>query len=135
MKFQDDLTRLVYIVNAENIGNVTGIYIYQGDKIQIGTVVLDLINGTRKAKKDVDKVVNITPEGRLTGTLSIGGATKDDLQGKLKGKSLSDLHKLMVNVTTYISIHTKDFPNGEIRGDSFVGIDRLFPDFTDIKWD
>ncbi len=135
LKFQDDLTRLVYIVNAENIGNVTGIYIYQGDKIQIGTVVLDLINGTRKAKKDIDKVVNITPEGKLTGTLSIGGATKDDLQGKLKGKSLSDLHKLMVDGTTYISIHTKEFPNGEIRGDSFVGIDRLFPDFTDIKWD
>jgi hypothetical protein len=34
----------------------------------------------------------------------------------------------------YVSIHSKDFPNGEIRGNSFVGIDRIFPDFTDIKW-
>ena len=63
----------------------------------------------------------------------MGGATSDDLQGGLKGKSLSDLHELIVKGTVYISIHTKDYPNGEIRGNSFVGIDRLYPDFTDIK--
>ncbi|MGC2429384.1 MAG: hypothetical protein WA421_20300 [Nitrososphaeraceae archaeon] len=26
-------------------------------------------------------------------------------------------------------------PNGEIRGNSFVGIDRLFPDYTNIQFD
>jgi len=41
----------------------------------------------------------------------------------------------MVDGTIYIGINTKDFPSGEIRGDSFVGIDRLFPDFSDIQWD
>jgi hypothetical protein len=64
----------------------------------------------------------------------MGGATSDDLQGRLKGKSLSDFHELIVNGTVYVSIHTKDFPNGEIRGNPFVGIDRLFPDFVDIRW-
>jgi hypothetical protein len=39
------------------------------------------LNGTRKVKKDVEKVLNSTPEGKITGTLSIGGATGDDLQG------------------------------------------------------
>ena len=48
LKFQDDLTRIVFTVNAENIGNVTGIWIYKGDKNQNGTVVLDLL----KAEKD-----------------------------------------------------------------------------------
>lgn len=135
LKFQDDDTRLVYIVNVDNIGNVTGVYIYLGDKNQDGVVLLDLMNGTRELKKDVPKIVNINPEGEMAGTLSIGGVSKDDLQGQLKGKSLSALHDWMVDGTIYISIHTKDFPNGEIRGDSFVGIDRLFPDFTDIQWD
>ncbi|SRR6266498_4952411 len=136
LKFQDDLNRLVFIVNGENIGNVTGIYIYQNGENRngTGTAVLDLLNGTRKIKKDIDKFVSTTSEGKMVGTLSIGGATKHDLQGKLKGKSLSDLLTLMVNGTAYIVIHTKDFPDGEISGRSFIGIDRLFPDFTDIKW-
>ena len=64
----------------------------------------------------------------------MGGVISDDLHGQLKGKTLSDLHKLIDNGTVYVSIHTKDFPNGEIRGNSFVGIDRIIPDFTDIKW-
>ena len=134
LKFQDDLTRLVYTVNAENIGNVTGIYIYKGDKNQNGSIVLDLLKAEKEHGSDDPKVVNVTSEGKITGTLSIGGATKNDLQGVLKGKTLSDLHNLMVNGTLYISIHTKGFPQGEIRGNSFVGIDRLFPDFVDIKW-
>ena len=131
LKFQDDRTRLVYIVNAEHIGKVTAVYLYQIDKAKNGTIVLDLLHSPRELIKGVDKVVDKTPQGKTKGTVSMGGATSDDLQGK----TLSDLHELIVNGTVYISIHTKDFPNGEIRGNSFVGIDRIFPDLTDIKWD
>ena len=134
LKFQDDRTSLVYSVHAEHIGKVTAVYLYQIDKEQNGTIVLDLLHSPRELIKGVDKVVDKTPEGKTKGTVSMGGATSDDLQGRLKGKSLSDLHELIVNGTVYVSIHTKDFPNGEIRGISFVGIDRLFPDFVDIKW-
>jgi CHRD domain len=134
LKFQDDRTRLVYNVNAEHIGKVTAVYLYQTDKAQNGTTVLDLLHSPRELKS-IDKVVDKTPQGKTKGTVSMGGAISDDLQGQLKGKSLSDLLKLMVNGSVYVSIHTKDFPNGEIRGNSFVGIDRLFPDFTDIKWE
>ena len=134
LKFQDDRSRLVYIVNAEHIGKVTAVNLYQISKEQNASIVLDLLHSPRPLMKGVDKVVDKTTEGKTKGTISIGGATKEDLQGKLKGKSLSDLHEAMVNGSVYISIHTKDFPNGEIRGNSFVGIDRLFPDFTDIKW-
>jgi len=134
LKFQDDRTKLVYIVNAEHIGKVTAIYMYQIDKEQNGTIVLDLLHSPRELIKGVDKVVEKTSEGKTKGTVSMGGATSDDLQGGLKGKSLSYLHELIVNGTVYVSINTNDFPNGEIRGNSFVGIDRLFPDFVDIKW-
>ena len=135
VKFLDNFSRLVYVVNTENIGNVTGILIYEGDKNQNGTVVLNLLNGTRELKKNFDKKLEVTPEGRTTGTVAIGGVSKDDLQGLMKGKSISDLRDLMVNGSIYITIDTRDFPNGEIRGNSFVGIDRLFPDYTDIQFD
>ena len=49
-------------------------------------------------------------------------------------KGLLDLHELVVNGTLYVTIHMKDFPNGELRGNSFVGIDKLFP-VTDTRWD
>jgi hypothetical protein len=127
LKFQDDRATLVYIVNGEHIGKVTAVYLYQMDKGQNGTIVLDLLHSPRELIKGVDKVIVKTPEGKTIGTVSLGGATSDDLQGRLKGKSLSYLHELIVNGTVYVSIHTKDFPNGEIH-------DRLFPDFTDIKW-
>jgi len=55
LKFQDDLTRFVFTVNAENIGNVTSIYIYKGDKNQNGTVVLDLLKAEKELKIDEAK--------------------------------------------------------------------------------
>ena len=126
LKFQDDRTRLTYSVHAEHIGKVTAVNLYQIDKEQNGTIVLDLLNSPRELKS-IDKVVDKTPQGKTKGTVSMGGAISDDLQGQMKGKTLSDLHKLIDNGTVYVSIHTKDFPNGEIRGNSFVGIDRIFP--------
>ena len=74
-----------------------------------------------------NKILNVTSEGKTSGTLSVGCPTKHDLQGQLKGKSIADLHELMINGKIHISIHTIDFPNG-------VGIHRLFPDDSDIKW-
>jgi CHRD domain-containing protein len=134
LKFQDDLTRFVFTVNAENIGKVTGIYIYKGDKNQNGTVVLDLLKAKKGHKIEDTKIVDVTSRGKLTGTLAAGGATKNDLQSELKGKSLSDFYKLMVDGTIYVIVHTMDFPNGEIHGNSFVAMDDLFPDDSNINW-
>ena len=133
LKFQDNRTRLTYSVHAEHIGKVTAVNLYQTDKEQNGTIVLDLLHSPRELKS-IDKVVDKTPQGKTKGTVSMGAAISDDLQGQLKGKTLSDLHKLIDSGTVHVSIHTKDFPNGELRGNSFVGIDRIFPDFTDVRW-
>ena len=133
LKFQDDRTRLMYSVHAEHIGKVTAVYLYQKGEAQNGTIVLDLLHSPRELKS-IDKVVDKTLQGETKGTVSMGAAISDDLQGQLKGKTLTDLHKLIDNGTVYVIINTKDFPNGEIRGNSFVGIDRIFPDFTDIGW-
>ena len=40
----------------------------------------------------------------------------------------------MIDGRIYVTVHTEDFPNGEIRGDSFIPIDRVFPDISDFSW-
>ena len=66
-KFPDDMTWLLFTVNAENIGNVTGVYLYQNDTNQSGTKVLDLLKAERKHPTDDAKIVNITSKGKMTG--------------------------------------------------------------------
>ncbi len=92
------------------------------------------MHAEKDLKIDDAKVLNVTQKGKITGTLAAGGATKNNLQGELKGKSISDFYNLMANGSIYVVVHTVDFPNGEIRGNSFVGIDDLFPEDSIIKW-
>jgi hypothetical protein len=134
LKYPDDMSKIIFTVNAKNIGNVTGIYFYLANASLNDTLILDLLKAERKHKADDIKIINITSGGKISGTLSVGGATKKDLEGSLNSKSIADLHELMVQGKIYISVHTKDFPNGEIRGNYFVGMQRLFPDDADIKW-
>lgn len=134
LKFQDDTTRLVYNINLDNIHNVTGIYLYHENKDQNGSEVLDLLKETGESNREFAGVSEITRAGEITGTISLGGVTKEDLSGSLQEKSLSDLRELMHNGELYISVHTKDFPNGEISGYSFIGIDRIFPDLDEFEW-
>ena len=75
LKFQDDRTRLTYSVHGEHIGKVTAINLYQIDKTQNGTVVLDLLHSPRELKS-IDKVVDKTPQGKTKGTVSMGGCDK-----------------------------------------------------------
>jgi CHRD domain len=125
LKFQDDRTKLMYSVHAEHIGKVTAVNLYQIGKEQNGTLVLDLLHSPRELKS-IDKVVDKTPQGKTKGTVSMGGAISDDLQGQLKGKTLSDLHELIDNGLVYVSIHSKDFPNGEIVEIPLLGLIEYF---------
>lgn len=134
LKFQDDLAKLVYIINAENIGKVTGVYLYRLYKDGNASVILDLLHPPNERKKDVGKVFDRTAEGKTKGTITLGGITNSDLRGPLHGKTLSDLYKLMVNGSLFVNVYTKDYPGGEIRGNSFVPMDDLFLPADSIKW-
>ena len=133
LKFSEDSSKLVFIVNVDNIDNITGVNLYQANKTQKGVVILDLLNAEREHKSNDAKIVNVK-KYEIEGTLTVGGVTSNDLQGQLQGKSLSDLHKLMTDGRLYVSIETKEFPNGEIRGDEFIPVDRVFPDVSDVQW-
>ena len=53
-------------------------------------MILDLLQEAKEVKNNDVNIVRIDKHG-IEGTLAVGGVTSDDLQGKLKGKSLSDL--------------------------------------------
>jgi maltodextrin utilization protein YvdJ len=91
------MKRLVFNVNVENIENITGVYIYHGDKNQNGTVVLDLMEEAKELGNDDENIVHVTREGLITGTVSVDGVTAEDLQGQLKDKSLKDLYMSMID--------------------------------------
>ena len=136
LKFTKDAKQLVYNVNVNNIDNITGIDLYSySNNPQKASMLLDLLKETKelKVKGDDINITNVSPY-KEKGTVALGGVTSDDLQGELKGKSLADLLDLMMNGGVYVEVQTKKFPLGEIRGDEFVPIDRIFPDITDFQW-
>jgi len=138
LKFREDFERLVYNVNVNNIDNITGIYVYsRGDNTKNATMILDLLEEAKEVKvkdKFQEASMMLTSNYEAEGTVAVGGVTSDDLQGELKGKSLEDLHKLMLNGGMYVIIPTKEFPRGEIGRGEFVPIDRFFPDISDFQW-
>ncbi|MDW0197507.1 MAG: CHRD domain-containing protein [Nitrososphaeraceae archaeon] len=138
VKFREDFKQLVYNVNVNNIDNITGIYLYsRGNDNEEPRIILDLLKEAKEVRvKDIFKETStlLGKKHEIEGTVSVGGVTSDDLRGDLKGKSLKDLHKLMVHGGTFIKILTKEFPRGEIGGSDFVPIDRFFPDTSDFRW-
>lgn len=138
LKFREDFKQLVYNVNVNNIDNITSMYIYsRDDDTKNGTMLLDLFEEAKEVKvKEKYKETNmkLAHKSEVEGTIAVGGVTSDDLQGELKGKSLEDLHKLMLNGGIFVIVVTKQFPRGEIGGGEFVPIDRFFPDISDFDW-
>lgn len=138
LKFTEDFKKLVFTVNVNNIDNITGIYLYnRGDNTNNATMILDLLEEANEVKaKDKFKEASmlLASKNEVEGTVTVGGATSDDLMGELKGKSLEDLHKLVQNEGIFVIVVTKDFPRGEIGAAEFVSIERYFPDISDFDW-
>ena len=138
VKFREDFKQLVYNVNVNNIDNITGIYLYsRGNGNEEPRIIFDLLHEAKEVRvkdKFEEASVLINKKHEVEGSVAVGGITSDDLQGELKGKSLRDLHKLMLDGGTFVTIITKEFPKGEIGGGEFVPIDRFFPDMSDFEW-
>jgi hypothetical protein len=54
--------------------------------------------------------------GKFSGILSQGVISAANLEGPLKGKPLSALLKEIQDGNAYVKIHTKQHPDGELRG-------------------
>jgi hypothetical protein len=105
-KFQsvDNGSQLAYSVSIIGLKEITGAHIHNGIKGQNGDIVAVLSKGK-------------TAEDGGNATISWNGnITKDDLQGPLKDKEISDLVSLMRNSSTYVNVHTEEYRDGAIRG-------------------
>ncbi|MGH9973674.1 MAG: CHRD domain-containing protein [Nitrososphaeraceae archaeon] len=105
-KFQsvDNGSQLAYSVSIIGLKEITGAHLHNGIKGQNGDIVAVLSKGK-------------TAEDGGNATISWNGnITKDDLQGPLKDKEISDLITLMRNSSAYVNVHTEEYKDGAIRG-------------------
>jgi hypothetical protein len=94
---------LNFKVNVTMLENIKSAHIHLGEFGQNGEIIVSILNSS-------------SPINIHNGTLVKGQLTATDLVGSLKGKTINDLVKLFNNTKTYLNIHTKHYPNGEIRG-------------------
>jgi hypothetical protein len=106
-KFQvnENNSQVSYWVNITGIKKVNQAHIHNGTSGENGDIVATLSKG--KSAKGDDRPPQIGFSGNIT---------KDDLQGPLKGKEISDLVSLMSNGGSYANVHTDKYPKGAIRG-------------------
>jgi hypothetical protein len=133
-KFSDGFNRLIYTVNVHNIDNITGVYLYLKNDTLGKAPILDLLKKHKESNREKDRWSDVTKDGQITGTINLSGVTKEHLTGAVKGESMKDVHKFMSEDLLYIVVYTKDYPNGELSGDSFVGMDDVFHGADEFKW-
>lgn len=102
-KLSKDGKEITYALKVKGIENVTAAHIHAGKKGENGAPVAGLFMGPKK-------------EGEFSGELAKGVITDKDLVGKLAGKTIADLVKLIKDGDAYVNVHTDKNPNGEVRG-------------------
>ena len=98
-----DGNSMTYSIRVANINGVTMAHIHSGNIGKNGPVVVTLFKSA-------------APTGPMNGPLSQGTITSANLEGPLKGKTISDLIKLINDGKAYANVHTQQNPKGEIRG-------------------
>jgi hypothetical protein len=101
--------QLAYRVVIEGIENVMAGHIHEGKKGKNGPPVADLFKEPKR----------VAVSGTL---LSEGTIAAYELIGPLKGKPLQSLIQMMEAGDAYVNVHTKDHPEGEIRGQIVPGM-------------
>ena len=106
-KFQVDenSSQISYWVNVTGIKKINQAHIHNGTEGQNGDIVVTL------SKSKSAKGNESPPNSGFSGNI-----TKDDLQGPLKDKELTDLVSLMSDGNAYVNVHTDKYPDGAIRG-------------------
>jgi hypothetical protein len=100
VKITDDKIR--YEVNVTDMDKVNAAHIHLAEAGKNGPIVLTLFKGG--------------PTEQVNGTVGEANVTASNFEGPMKGKDVTDLVTAIKNGTTYVNVHTTDFPDGEIRG-------------------
>ena len=90
-------------LNVTGVTDPTMAHMHMAKKGVNGSIVADLLNSA-KFKNATDRIVI---SGRITPA---------DLQGPLQNKTMADLQAAISANNVQIDLHTKNHPNGELRG-------------------
>jgi hypothetical protein len=93
-------------LNLTGITDPTMAHIHMGKRGANGVIVADLLNLLKSPN-----IENTTERTIITGNISAS-----DLQGPMKGKTIADLQSAIKAPSLYIDLHTKNHPDGELRG-------------------
>ncbi len=122
----DDNQTIHYQINILDVPKITGIHIHQGKVGDNGDVVVNIYNNSKEnisLKENETKISQIeshsvTINGKTQSSLLASGTINNaDLKGPLSGRNISDLINLIETNNTYINVHSKSHPDGEIRGE------------------
>jgi len=102
LRLSADGNTLTYKLYIENVMNATAAHIHLGKKDAEGSPIVIIPFDVKK--------------GKFTGVISEGTITSSNLLGKLEGKPLSELVRLIKSSGVYVNLHTHGNPAGEILG-------------------
>jgi len=94
--------KIEYEINVTDIGKANAAHIHLGESGKNGPIILTLF-------KD-------EPTELKSGKLGEANLTASNLEGPMEGKTIADLVEAIQKGTTYINVHSTDFPDGEMRG-------------------
>lgn len=103
INFKTKDSSMSWKMNITGITDATGAHIQKGRNDTNGGIIVDLLKVSKHSNT-------------ATGMIMRGNITDSSLTGTMKDKTLADLKTAMANGDTYVNVHTKDHPNGEIRG-------------------
>ncbi|MGE5863192.1 MAG: CHRD domain-containing protein [Nitrososphaerales archaeon] len=119
----NDNKTLHYQVNILDVPEITGIHIHKAKLSENGDILVDIYNTKENIFKNQNTTKiseiessSITINGNNQNSFATSGTINNlDLQGPLKGKNIFDLIALIENGDTYVNVHSKSNPDGEIR--------------------
>lgn len=94
--------KIEYEVNVTDIDKANAAHIHLGESGKNGPIILTLFKSE--------------PTEQKVGKLGEANLTASNLEGPMKGKTTADLVAAMKKGTTYVNVHSTDFPDGEMRG-------------------
>jgi len=94
--------KIEYEINVTDIDKANAAHIHLGESGKNGPIILTLF-------KD-------EPTELKSGKLGEANLTASNLEGPMEGKTIADLVEAIQKGTTYINVHSTDFPDGEMRG-------------------
>jgi hypothetical protein len=92
-----------YQLDVTDIVDAVAAHVHMAPKGTEGEVIFPLFNGPEKS-------------GSFSGTLAEGTFDAANLTGPMAGKTIEDLAGVVLAGQTYVNVHTKAYPAGEISG-------------------